>query len=49
MLYDTANDIDLEIQKEKGWTSVLPHLKKVVCVCEDEMKSSYHYSYYYAN
>ncbi|XP_047944248.1 alpha-farnesene synthase-like [Salvia hispanica] len=29
MLYDTANDIDLEIQKEKGWTSVLPHLKKV--------------------
>ncbi|XP_057764715.1 alpha-farnesene synthase-like [Salvia miltiorrhiza] len=29
MLYDTANDIDREIQKEKGWTSVLPHLKKV--------------------
>ncbi|KAG6416524.1 hypothetical protein SASPL_123956 [Salvia splendens] len=29
MLYDTANDIDLEIQNEKGWTSVLPHLKKV--------------------
>ncbi|PIN22183.1 Alpha-farnesene synthase [Handroanthus impetiginosus] len=27
-LYDTANDIDLEIQKEKGWNSVLPHLKK---------------------
>ncbi|KAI3456387.1 hypothetical protein Pfo_013050 [Paulownia fortunei] len=28
-LYDTANDIDHEIQKEKGWNSVLPHLKKV--------------------
>ncbi|KAL1560140.1 alpha-farnesene synthase [Salvia divinorum] len=29
ILYDTANDMDREIQKEKGWTSVLPHLKKV--------------------
>ncbi|KAG6419125.1 hypothetical protein SASPL_121336 [Salvia splendens] len=29
LLDDTANDMDLEIQKEKGWTSVLPHLKKV--------------------
>ncbi|KAG8385684.1 hypothetical protein BUALT_Bualt03G0070700 [Buddleja alternifolia] len=28
-LYDTANDIDNEIQKEKGWNSVLPHIKKV--------------------
>ncbi|KAL7088784.1 hypothetical protein ACP275_13G148600 [Erythranthe tilingii] len=28
-LYDTANDIDREIQKEKGWNSVLPYLKKV--------------------
>ncbi|PIN22184.1 Alpha-farnesene synthase [Handroanthus impetiginosus] len=27
-LYDTTNDIHLEIQKEKGWNSVLPHLKK---------------------
>ncbi|KAK6149810.1 hypothetical protein DH2020_017335 [Rehmannia glutinosa] len=28
-LYDTANDIDHEIQKVKGWKSVLPHLKKM--------------------
>ncbi|KAL9146567.1 hypothetical protein ABFS82_13G118800 [Erythranthe guttata] len=28
-LYDTAYDIDREIQKEKGWNSVLPYLKKV--------------------
>ncbi|KAK4485476.1 hypothetical protein RD792_008118 [Penstemon davidsonii] len=30
LLYDTTNDIDLEIQKEKNWNSVLPHLKRVV-------------------
>nr|AHI50307.1 ocimene synthase [Erythranthe cardinalis] len=29
-LYDTVNDMDHEIQKEKGWkNSVLPHLRKV--------------------
>ncbi|GFP86323.1 alpha-farnesene synthase [Phtheirospermum japonicum] len=28
-LYDTTNDTDLDIQKQKGWDSVLPHLKKV--------------------
>ncbi|PIN14252.1 Alpha-farnesene synthase [Handroanthus impetiginosus] len=27
VLYDTVNDIDQEIQREKGWNSVLPHLK----------------------
>ncbi|KAL3819751.1 hypothetical protein ACJIZ3_005656 [Penstemon smallii] len=29
VLYDTTNDMDLEIQKEKNWNSVLPHLKRV--------------------
>ncbi|KAK4439290.1 Alpha-farnesene synthase [Sesamum alatum] len=29
LLYDTINNMDHEIQKEKGWNSVLPHLKKV--------------------
>ncbi|KAL3643356.1 hypothetical protein CASFOL_014171 [Castilleja foliolosa] len=28
-LYDTTNDTDLDIQKQKGCNSVLPHLKKV--------------------
>ncbi|KAK4491965.1 hypothetical protein RD792_002749 [Penstemon davidsonii] len=28
-LYDTVNDMDLEIQRVKGWNSVLSHLKKV--------------------
>lgn len=28
-LYDTASDIDREVQKEKGWTSVLPQLRQV--------------------
>ncbi|KAL7088785.1 hypothetical protein ACP275_13G148700 [Erythranthe tilingii] len=28
-LYDTVNEMDREIQKDKGWNSVLPHLTKV--------------------
>ncbi|KAL3850834.1 hypothetical protein ACJIZ3_012716 [Penstemon smallii] len=28
-LYDTVNDMDLEIQRVKGWNSVLSHMKKV--------------------
>lgn len=28
-LYDTASDIDHQVQKEKGWSSVLPQLKQV--------------------
>nr|QIQ56002.1 putative terpene synthase 11 [Eremophila drummondii] len=28
-LYDTVHDIDSEIQKEKGWNSVLPHIRNV--------------------
>lgn len=28
-LYDTTNEIAYEIQKEKGWDSVLPHLQEV--------------------
>ncbi|CAA2967497.1 Alpha-farnesene synthase [Olea europaea subsp. europaea] len=27
-LYDITNDMDLQIQQEKGWNSVLPYLKK---------------------
>ncbi|KAL2473364.1 cineole-1 [Forsythia ovata] len=27
-LYDTTNDMDLQIQQVKGWNSVLPYLKK---------------------
>lgn len=29
ILQDTVYEIDLEVQKEKGWDSILPHLKEV--------------------
>lgn len=29
-LYETTNEVANEIQKEKGWNTILPHLRKVV-------------------